>query len=166
MSRWPIRLKLLLGLGLLVLIVSILSSTGLVATNAYRSLVNSLRSRVDELPLAAKLSRDVSDLRITIGELRGLRVNAFPDIHNNLLPMRVSEVRTQFHDQLDEVDQTLARYREQVASEARADPLISDHSPEEETVHEIEDKMSLIRSINRDEDWMLDRVNTSGSTWN
>ncbi len=42
LSTWPIRRKLLLGLGLLVLVVSILSSTGLVTTYAYRDLVNSL----------------------------------------------------------------------------------------------------------------------------
>ena len=78
LSKWPIRRKLLLGLALLVLVVSILSSTGLVATYAYRNLVNSLSWRVSELPLAAELSRHVSDLRITLGELRGLAGQYLP----------------------------------------------------------------------------------------
>ena len=77
LSKWPIRRKLLLGLALLVLVVAILSSTGLVATYAYRNLVNGLSWRVSELPLAAELSRHVSDLRITVGELRGLQVDTF-----------------------------------------------------------------------------------------
>jgi two-component system, NtrC family, sensor kinase len=159
LSKWPIRLKLLLGLGLLVLVVSILSGTGLVATNAYRSLVNSLSWRVSELPLAADISRNVSDLRITVGELRGLRVNPFPDIHNDLLPERVPEIRDKFYSQLDEMDLSLARYREQLATEAKADPLISDHGREEETLQEIEKQKNLIRLTYGREDWMLDKIN-------
>ena len=158
LSKWPIRLKLLVGLGLLVLAVSILSSTGLVATYAYRNLVNSLSWRVNELPLAAELSRDVSDLRITLGELRGLRVNTFPDTHRDLVPMRVRMVRDQFRCGLDEVDQTLARYRDQLAGEMRADPRISNHQREQETAHKIEAQLARIRQANRDEDWMLDNV--------
>ena len=95
-SKWPIRRKLLLGLGLLVLVVAILSSTGLVATYAYRNLVNSLSWRVSELPLAAELSRHVSDLRITVGESAGLRVNTFPDSRRDLVPLQVRIARDQF----------------------------------------------------------------------
>jgi two-component system, NtrC family, sensor kinase len=158
LSHWPIRRKLLLGLGLLVLVVAILSSAGLVATHAYRNLANSLSWRVAELPLAAELSRHVSDLRITIGELRGLRVNTFSDTHRDLAPMRVRMVREQFCAQLDEVDQTLVRYRDQLASEAQADPQMADHQREEETVRKIEAQLERIRTTNRDEDWMFDNV--------
>ncbi len=156
LSKWPIRRKLLLGLGLLVLVVSILSSTGLVATYAYRNLVNSLSWRVNELPLAAELSRHVSDLRITIGELRGPRLNTFLDNRRDPASMRL--LREQFSSQLDEVDQTLSQYRNQLASEARADVSISDHEQEKETVRDIEKQMKRIRSANGDEDWMLDNV--------
>ena len=117
LSKWPIRRKLLLGLVLLVLVVAILSSTGLVATYAYRNLVNSLSWRVTELPLAAELSRHVSDLRITIGELRGLQVNTFPDLNHDLVPPRVSLVRDQFRCQLDEFDETLGRYQDHLERE-------------------------------------------------
>ncbi|MEN6459198.1 MAG: HAMP domain-containing sensor histidine kinase [Thermoguttaceae bacterium] len=157
-SKWPIRRKLMLGLGLLVLVVAILSSTGLVATYAYRNLVNSLSWRVSELPLAAELGRHVSDLRITLGELRGLRVNTFPDAHRDSAPFRVRIVRDQFSDQLDEVDATLVRYREQLAGEASADRQMSDHGREQETLRKIESQLDRIRAANRDEDWMLDNV--------
>jgi two-component system, NtrC family, sensor kinase len=160
LSKWPIRLKLLLGLGLLVLVVTILFSTGLVATYAYRNLVNSLRWRVSELPLAAELSRHVSDLRITLGELRGLRINTFPDTHRNLVPIRVRMVRDQFRCQLDEVDQSLTRYREQLASEMRADPRISNHQREQQTAGKIEAQLARIHQANSDEDWMFDNVKT------
>ncbi|MBU4271073.1 MAG: HAMP domain-containing histidine kinase [Planctomycetes bacterium] len=158
LSNCPIRRKLLLGLALLVLVVAILSSTGLVATYAYRNLVNSLSWRVSELPLAAELSSHVSDLRITIGELRGLRINTFPDTHHDLVPMRVRMARDQFRGRLDEVDRTLERYRDQLAGEARADPRMSDHQRERETVRKIEAQLERIRTANRDEDWMLDNV--------
>lgn len=158
LSKWPIRLKLLLGLGLLVLVVAILSSAGLVATYAYRNLVNSLSWRVSELPLAAELNENVSDLRIRIGELRGLRVNSFPDAHGDLVPIRVRMARDQFRSELDEVDQILSRYRSQLASEMRADPRISDHQRENETLRKIEAQLARIRQANRDEDWMFDNV--------
>ena len=156
LSKWPIRQKLLLGLGLLVLVVSILSSTGLLTTYAYRDLVNSLSWRVKELPLAAELSRHVSDLRITIGELRGPRLNTFLSSRSDPASMRM--VREQLGSQLDQADQTLMRYRDQLASEARADVSISDHEREEETVHKIESQLERIRAANRNEDWMLDNL--------
>ncbi len=158
LSMWPIRRKLLLGLGLLVLVVAILSSAGLMATYAYRNLVNSLSWRVSELPLAAELSGHVANLRITIGELRGLRVDTFADTHQDLVPLRVRIARDQFLAQLDEVDQTLVRYRTQLSGEAAAEPRISDHQPEWETVRKIETQLERIRTANRDEDWMLDNV--------
>jgi signal transduction histidine kinase len=151
-------LKLLLGLGLLVLVVSILSGAGLKATYAYRDLVNGLSWRVSELPLAGELARQVAEARITLGELRGLRVNTFPDTHRDLVPMRVRMVRDEFRAELDEVDQTLARYREQLAGEMRADPRISNHQLEQETANKIETQLARIRRTNRDEDWMLDNV--------
>ena len=72
-SKWPIRVKLLVGLGLLVVMVAILSGSGLYTTYAYRSLVKSLGWRVSELPLADEVNGHVSNLRVTLSELRGLR---------------------------------------------------------------------------------------------
>ena len=155
LSKWPIRLKLLLGLGLLVLVVSILSSAGLVATYAYRDLVNSLSWRVSELPLAAELSRHVSDLRITIGELRGPSVSTFSDAPRFTSPANVLTVRTRFRSGLQKVDDTLKRYRAQVDGEMRADPRMSNHELEQETVRKIETQLERIRQADRDEDWML-----------
>jgi two-component system NtrC family sensor kinase len=158
LSNWPIRRKLLLGLGMLVLVVAILSSTGLVATSAYRGLVKSLSWRVSELPLAAELNQTVTDLRITIGELRGLQADSFPDAHRNQMPLRVRMVRDQFRGQLEQVERMLARYREQIEHESRADPRMSDHGRERKTVRKIEVQLERIRAADRDEDWMLDNV--------
>ena len=160
LSKWPIRLKLLLGLGLLVLVVSILSSAGLVATYKYRDLVNSLHWRVSELPLAAELSRHVSDLRITIGKLRGPSVSTFSDAPRITDPVDVLAVRTRFRSGLQKVDDTLKRYRAQVDGEMRADPRMSDHEQEQETVRKIEKQLKRIRQADSNVDWMLnlDRI--------
>lgn len=158
MSKCPIRRKLLLGLAMLVLVVAILSSTGLFATNAYRDLVNSLSWRVSELPLAAELSNHVSDLRITVGELRGLRADSYPGAQVDMIHVRVWTARDRFRTQLNKVGETLECYRDQLNSEARADPRMSDHQREEETIRKIEAQLARIRSTNRDEDWMLDNL--------
>ena len=72
-SKWPIRVKLLVGLSLLVVMVAILSGSGLYTTYAYRALVKSLGWRVCEFPLADEVNGHVSNLRATLSELRGLR---------------------------------------------------------------------------------------------
>jgi signal transduction histidine kinase len=141
-----------------MLVVAILSSAGLVATHAYRNLVRSLSWRVSELPLAAELNQHVSSLRITLGEVRGLQVDTFPDLHRDLVPLRVRMARDQFRSELDDVDLTLDRYREHLAGEQRAEPRMSDREPEWETVRKIENQLDHIRAANRDEDWMLDNV--------
>jgi signal transduction histidine kinase len=143
---------------LLVLLVAILSSAGLVAGYAYRNLVNSLSWRVNELPLAGELAMHVSEARITLGELRGLQVNTFADTHRDLVPVRVRMVRDQFESQLDEVEHTLNQYSDQLASERQADPRISNHNKEQETVRKIETQLARIRLANRGEDWMLNSV--------
>ncbi|MBN1395299.1 MAG: HAMP domain-containing histidine kinase [Pirellulales bacterium] len=158
LSNSPIRRKLLLGLALLVLVVAILSGSGLAATYLYRDLVNSLSWRVSELPLAAELSNRVGDLRITIGELRGLRADSYLGAQVDMVHVRVWTARDRFRSQLSNVEAALERYREQLAGEARADPRMSDHRREHETLRKIENQLERIRSTNRDEDWMLDNL--------
>jgi len=151
--KWPIRSKLLVGLSLLVLVVATLAGSGLVATYSYRNLVNSLSWRVSELPVAAELSRHVGDLRITLSELRGLRANTF-DTHYS----RVLSCRNQFRDQLKEVGETLARYRDQLEHEQQPDSRMADIKLERETARNIAIALARVNEANRDEDWMLDGV--------
>ena len=73
LSKWPIRNKLLIGIGLLLVIVATLSGSGFLGVYAYRSLVKSLSGRANELPRAAELSEQVSDLRVITGEIRSAR---------------------------------------------------------------------------------------------
>ncbi len=164
LSKWPIRVKLSVGLGLLVLVVAILASSGLIATYAYRSLVASLSWRVMELPVAAQLSQRVSDLRITLSELQGMRKlgelqpGTFPDAPRSQEPSRVLWIRAQFSADLGRLESTLADYRAQLENEPQTDLRMADNQHEWETVHKIEAALLRIHDANRDEDWVLDGV--------
>jgi len=156
LSNWPIRVKFLIGLGLILLLVVILAGSGLYTTHAYRGLVRGLRQRAVELPLAAELSGQVADLRILLSELRGLRESQFPDADHDEVPARVLIVRGEFRSGLEEVEDTLARYRVQLEHKARDELRIADTQREWETVREIEEALARIEGVNRDEDWVLD----------
>jgi two-component system, NtrC family, sensor kinase len=154
--KWPIRAKLLVGLSLLVLVVAALSGSGLVATYSYRDLVQSLSWRVNELPVAAELSRCVGELRITLSELRGLRTNILTDTHRDQVPMRMLICRDQFRQQLDDVNKTLAKYRDQLEHKQQTDLPMADIQGERVTASEIEKALARVNNANRDENWMLD----------
>ncbi len=156
LSKRPIRVKLLIGLCLLVLMVGILSGSGLWTMYAYRNLAKSLSWRVVELPVAAELSRYVGDLRITLSELRGLRAASFPHAEPDSLPLRARMVRDQFRIKLDQVEDTLAQYHEMVEHPLRNALRIADNQSERETVRKIEAALLRVHQANRDEDWILD----------
>jgi len=147
-----------IGLGLLVLVVSILASSGLYTMYAYRGLVKSLSWRVPELAVAAQLSQRVSDLRITLSELHGLRTYTFSDAECNEVPVRMWMVRDEFRSQLDQFEDTLARYRRELGNPTRGDPIMTDNCLELKTVEEIEAALARVREANRNEHWMLDQV--------
>ena len=71
LSSWPIRIKFLVGLALLLLSVAILAGSGLVSTHRYRSIVKNLSWRSEELPLADELKGHVADLRILLAPCGG-----------------------------------------------------------------------------------------------
>ena len=156
--KWPIRVKFRVGLGLLLLLVVILASSGLYTTYAYRSLVKSLSMRAVELPLSAELSRQVGDLRITLSELRGLRAGMFPGTGPEQVPIRVRVIGEQFRAELQEVEDTLSAYRVQLEQKIRDGSRIADNQREWATLHEIEAALARVHEANREEDWALEEV--------
>lgn len=160
LARCPIRVKFVVGLGLLLLLVAILSSSGLYTTYAYRSLVKSLSWRAIELPLAAELNGQVADLQIRLGELRGLRAGNFPVLPGGPLPLRAEVLRQQSQVGLDGVEQTLSRYRRQLEQEEGIPDRtpMADNRPEWTTVFRIEQTLDRLRQLDRPKDWLLDEV--------
>lgn len=158
LSKWPIRVKFLVSLALLLLCVAILAGSGLVSTHRYRSIVKGLSWRSEELPLAAQLSGHVADLRILLGELRGRRKSAFlhTDAHHDTIG--TLGVRELFRTDLAEVDETLALYRHQLEYKLRAGSPIADNRQEWQTVAEIEAALEKVRYTQGEADWTLDGV--------
>ena len=70
LSHWPIRTKLKLGLGLLLVTVLALFSSAYYGLYAYRSLVKGLSARSAELPLASQVLQHVSDLRVILSQAK------------------------------------------------------------------------------------------------
>jgi two-component system NtrC family sensor kinase len=167
LSNWPIRVKLLVGLGLLLLLVVILAGSGLYTTYAYRDLVKSLSWRVPELRLAAELSEQVGELRITLSELRGLHErhargdltalesDSFPSAADLMPSTRFWAVREEFRLQLNQVDATLAAYRGQLEDQAQFHRRITDNEQEWGTVHQIEAALAQVREADRDQQWIF-----------
>jgi two-component system, NtrC family, sensor kinase len=167
-ERWPIRVKLLVGLGLLVLLVAILAGGSLHTTYAYRSLVKSLSWRVPELRLAAELSEQVGEARITLSELQGLHErHARSDRHtphagglfgdvSEPMPTRIWAVREQFRLQLDQVETKLAEYRDALEEQALLDRTMVDNEHEWATVHQIEEALAGVRDAENDRNWISD----------
>ena len=154
LSNWPIRVKFLVGLGLLVLLVVILAGSGLYTTYAYRSLAKDLSWRAAELPAASELSHQVGNLQMTVSELRGHRGSYFPDNPVGEVSFRV-RIRDQFASDLDSVDDALNEYREHLERKLNAGSPMADDQHEWETVRKIETAMERLRQKNRDWAWML-----------
>jgi signal transduction histidine kinase len=163
LHRWTIRVKLIVGLSLLVLVVVLLGISGLNSTYAYRDLINSISWRVTELPLAAELNQHVGNLRITVSELRGLRYRegGFSDFASRETSHRVLACRDRFHLELIEVENTLANYCAKLDSESRPDSRMDDVEKEHDTVRQIKFTLEKIRQADRKEDWMIGTMSDS-----
>ena len=66
LSRWPIRFKLLLCIGLLFLIVAGLSFGSFRGVYSYRRLARSISQRARELPLSGDLTRSIRQALVDI----------------------------------------------------------------------------------------------------
>ncbi|MDR3233568.1 MAG: HAMP domain-containing protein [Planctomycetaceae bacterium] len=67
-----IRNKFLASLGILILLVSVLAGAELYAVYLYQKQVRDVAWRVNVLPLAHKIAGQVSELQVSLGELRGI----------------------------------------------------------------------------------------------
>ena len=114
-----VRLKLGISLVLVLLLACLPAGTGLYAVKLYRNLVREVAWRADVLPVAAKLSGLVGELRSVVGELRGIQRFRF-----RFAPFESSEdlfgLPGRFRKRLFEIRQTHGEYQ-QILEERRAD---------------------------------------------
>lgn len=154
LGKWPIRVKFLVGLGLLLLLVVILFSGSLYSAYTYRSLVIDLSGRANEIPLSGKFGQHVAELRIILSELRGL--GELGRTYSSHVPLRAQMIRNQFHADLDEAEDLFSEYRNKLEKEFRAGSPISDNQREWNTVYKIEASLASLREESRRQDWTLD----------
>ena len=153
---WPIRTKLQLGLGLLLVTVLALFSSALYGLYAYRELVRSLSARSAELPLANEVLRHVGDLRVTLSQAKEREELEFfdsepssDDVDEELLddPWATSHGNA-FRTHLDSLVDALDRYR----GELQENPVnsasqLGDAGDEWETLAKIDRLTAKLRSL-------------------
>jgi len=151
LSKWPIRNKLLIGIGLLLVIVGTLSCSGFFGMYAYRSAVKSYSGRANELPLAQNISKHVSELRLIMSNVRDWSSDAASEAKVDR-----STITQPFAGYLLEIASTLGDYREHLLSNGREDLLINDSREEWETVRKIDTALARINEASRADDWPED----------
>lgn len=157
-THWPIRLKFGVQLGLLIVVVGILSVGGLYTTYAYRALAKTLSARVRELPLAAQLREQVDDLRMLVGELRGLRAGGFQHLDPAQVPVEVRSLGYRFSTELAEVRETIQLYSRQLEQQHLAGSPITDTRAERRTLSEIQATFAQLEALFQQSEWILDDV--------
>lgn len=175
LSHWPIRTKLKLGLGLLLVTVLALFGSAYYGLYAYRGLVKSLSARSAELPLASQISQNVSDLRVVLSQAkerlefpgggRGLINDEESESQTHFWHMQI--LRSQYHERYDELVSSLEEYRRQLdLSIDEGDPRLGDDSNERQTLAQIDAVLDSIAggplNDRLQEDWLLDpsRIST------
>lgn len=161
LSHWPIRTKLQLGLGLLLVSVVALFGSACYGLYAYRSLVKNIAARSAELPQARRVSDHVNDIRVTLSQAQE-RLN--PNVPYGLdEETRVKEgiwLSGEFRNRFSSFTDSLRRYREllNAASVDEASEL-SDDRQERATLTEIDAvSIELTRKIlnSPSHDWLED----------
>ncbi|MBN1854018.1 MAG: HAMP domain-containing histidine kinase [Pirellulales bacterium] len=167
-AKWPIRSKLWVGLGLLLIIVLTLFGSGSYGLYAYRGLVKGLSARSTELPLADRLSRHVADMRITLSKVRERMfqqggesnlANCSATDGGATLPPDRQLLRSEFLAQFDFVVEALDHYRKQLnANRLRSGGRIADDRRERETLGKIDRIIRQIRDAESGKEWLLGSV--------
>jgi signal transduction histidine kinase len=155
-ARWPIKYKLLLGLGGLCAIVVALAGIIVSAAYQYKDLAKTLSHRAAEGPLSIELLKQVGHLRVTLSRAHG--EPGFPSL---TIGRDLSRLRDDFREDLDRVRDVLEKYRRQLDStlEEESDPLLRDNHGERETLGKIEQALTRIDRLNRPEAWTDARLN-------
>lgn len=157
LQRWPIRDKLLVGVGLLAVIVVVLAASGLSATRAYRDLVRSLRARSEELPIAAELAQRIGDVRTALERLR-TEVYASPTRSvASLTIFETQELGSSVRNEFRDAGRLAEKYAAMIDStEGRA--LLGDRGEERRLAEQLQRKLKSAIEVANDQYWVLGTV--------
>lgn len=145
LSKWPIRNKLLVGIGLLLVIVATLSLSGFQGIYAYRSLARGVRGRAIELSTATRLLQQVGDLRCTVIELRSTR--QLTAANGDAAPLGVRALRATLKRRLNEIHHTVKQYHDYLQFTDLADSQIGQTQDEWQTLESIDHTLAEIDQL-------------------
>ena len=152
---WPIRTKLQVGCTLLFLAVSILAFSCFRGVYSFRSLVRSISQRATEIPHALALAQHVSALSVSLPS----RLDNEP---RSILPTGQTDHQIQqsfpsleFDTHLEQVGETLEKYRSQLQDNAAASFPMGNVKAELSTVDQMDATLRRIRTFKGAEGWLL-----------
>lgn len=152
LNHWPIRTKLLLGLALLVVIVTTLAGSGLFGFYTFRGIVRTMSSRANELPPAMDLIRNVSSLGACLHDARPYSEFMEDSWNRHLISADV--VRQDFTKRLEDVRQTVAKYRSQLEYNADDDSKLGVSERERDTIRQLEATLNRITTLSESPVWV------------
>jgi signal transduction histidine kinase len=142
-----------IGAALMVVIVAVLSFSGIHGAIKFRELTKSIRARASELPLTAELNCAVADLRVSLAQV--YRPIGIMHDQNSQDPERRWQ-RLEFRQKLAGVRFALNNYNDQLESHQLRDARIADISAEIKAVSIIRGRLQTIEQISKKTEWALD----------
>ncbi|MFP6751034.1 MAG: hypothetical protein VB855_05130, partial [Pirellulaceae bacterium] len=152
LSRWPIRSKLLLCIGLLFLIVAGLSFGSFRGVYSYRRLARSLSQRARELPLSANLTQSINQLEAVVGT--NIETSSLPLTD----PQQQQQIEDSFRHQHHVATLALQAYRKQLLTADEDGNMLGDTKPELSMVGKINDNLKNLALISADVGWTMDNT--------
>ena len=144
LARRRIRTRMYFGVAMLAGIVALLVVASVLGIWKFRILTKNIRERSTELPLAAQLSKSVSDLRVSYSQTKTADYLPSQLGHQGLRTNDLFDPWVTFRQDLQGVRASLSNYQEQLESSAEINHHIGDISQEREKVGEIESTLNLI----------------------
>lgn len=148
-----IRTQMVIGAALMVVIVAVLSTSGMNGAIKFRDLTKSIRARASELPLTAELNRAVADLRVSLAQ--AFRSADFITDDGSEEVDRKWE-RLEIRQRLAAVRFALNNYNDQLEHYQLRDPRIADTTAELETVSLIRIGLQAIEQLAKRAEWAHD----------
>ncbi|MCP4189374.1 MAG: HAMP domain-containing histidine kinase [Planctomycetaceae bacterium] len=148
LTSWPIRKKLTIGVGLLLVAVTILSFSGFRGVYAFRGLARNVSQRASELPIAIQLAQHVSAMSVT-------DPSRLPtDKLDGHLP--VDHWQTiEFDNHLESVSQTLQTYQQVLIENAVVNDNLAQIKQELQIVERMKANLVTIRGLKVGMNWPL-----------
>ena len=119
------------------------------------AILRSISNRASELPLANDLSKQISDLRVTLADMPDDDTYPTP-------PLSWQHQNATFRQQFDDVRETVASYRTELEDHGHGEfKIIGDSHEELATLTQAERQLAKVKNLTAPEDWYLNLADKS-----